>query len=697
MGSKLDTKINEICELLKNNPSTIFCGAGISADSGLPLGFGADGLIPYVIKSLGFNDKEQEMLIHAKVPFESIVESMARGGGLEPLLQLFALGQPNYGHDFVAKMILNGYTDTVCTTNYDLLFERALEKYEVNYNRLFHDMSFKIDDWNRKIPSLLKLHGSIDEMESVSITLSRVANKFLGGDRQIAINHSFTSKDINDKYRVVLVLGYSCSDVFDITPAIKRVKDKFTKVIYINHTNDLDEYSCYDSKECLDDSAKLRIIEKENNPFSEFNNTLWIRVNTNRLLEELSKKLSFDNSSKSIYNSKINWREFADRWIISHTTEMLAMRRIVMLENVLELNATLDRVDELSFTDNRTRAAILHRLGRFDEAIEQYNEALAYNLEHPLIVANTLSNYGKLYTEMEKSDLAIPKFQEALKILKEYPSKEELLRTKRGLANALWRTGDIESALTIGEEACAIAEEIGNPKEIACCRIMLAQIYLRLNEFDKMSFHNDEAERLSELTGDIYIQGTALLNKGMFLQNSGRVEFMMRNDEKGIELQHQAIALFSKAIGLLKRFDVSADIAKAMYAYADSLTGIPEQIENSIIEFKNAANVAEECGFALVEGRAYQAIGEILLMKLNKPQEALVNLMKSMDVLSRINEERWIATSLGQLFATLLVLYPSDKAEKEYLQIHRNYPKIRKELIEYSKNMGQLLYSKVKN
>jgi hypothetical protein len=68
----------------------------------------------------------------------------------------------------------------------------------------------------------------------MAITLQQVAAKILSAQRMAVIEHIFSE----GAHQNVLVLVYSCSDVFDISPQIAAIREYHKKVIYIDHYED---------------------------------------------------------------------------------------------------------------------------------------------------------------------------------------------------------------------------------------------------------------------------------------------------------------------------------------------------------------------------------------------------------------------------------------------------------------------------
>ena len=97
---------------------------------------------------------------------------------LEPL-NAFRGGLPNRNHRILVNLLLRSFTPAIFTTNFDLLFERAIEdassKIGKNITRCWRIEQFITV--NTDTPTLFKLHGSVDDSESVVISLDEIGKR----------------------------------------------------------------------------------------------------------------------------------------------------------------------------------------------------------------------------------------------------------------------------------------------------------------------------------------------------------------------------------------------------------------------------------------------------------------------------------------------------------------------------------------
>ena len=148
-----------------------------------------------------------------------------------------------------------GFINTIYTTNFDLLIERALEKeglkenidFKVYYREEdFADFDTIFKNGDSTIIRLFKIHGSVRingeaiDLVSIRTTIESISNKALSDQRKNVIRYLFS----NVEQDTILFMGYSCSDVLDVNIYISSIENKKNskKVIYLKHGGIEGEY-----------------------------------------------------------------------------------------------------------------------------------------------------------------------------------------------------------------------------------------------------------------------------------------------------------------------------------------------------------------------------------------------------------------------------------------------------------------------
>jgi NAD-dependent SIR2 family protein deacetylase len=335
----------------KEKEFVTFCGAGISKNSGLPL---ANELKRYILGKLPIDDKDIEEMMASNLPLEAFMETISDNTDISRILEIFENGEPNTNHILIARLAKNSYIKTIFTTNFDLLIEKALEKeglkrgkdFEVYCNEeQFSEIDFE-DIEDEKI-RILKIHGSIDNRDSIRTTIKAVATKTLSDKRTKVIGCLFST----GRYKKVLILGYSCSDEFDITPQIQSIKENQKEIIFVEHSKEGKE---------IEDIG----IKEEKNPFKTFPGKR-IKCNTDGFIRNLWDSLKETIGEYEFVVSQVDWKTYLNDWAEGLKEEpkyfiaALTLNKISNLKRAIEYH---ERVLEIvKAIGNKNREAACYR------------------------------------------------------------------------------------------------------------------------------------------------------------------------------------------------------------------------------------------------------------------------------------------------------------------------------------------------
>lgn len=511
---------------LKNRSSqkriSIFCGAGISFDSGLPV---AKGLLEKICSSLDIKEEETKYLLDSNLPFESFIEAIHQEVSIDGILDVFELGVPNSNHVLFGKLLKKGVINTICTTNFDLLFERALltEGFEegVDFEKYHTEQDFRNFYWAKKKSSLIKLHGCITEREEIGITLDIVA----GSDSSIHRNQlvkEFFSKKFND---VVIVIGYSCSDKFDISPQIEAVAQDKSEIIFVEHKNGKLDPIIKELSKCGDDFPfKSYPGIKVNIDANHFCNLLW-----NTFLEEDYK----------VIQNKTNWEEVIESWIENSVFENgrgikyilparlffdISQYEISLHYCELGKQAAQETGDFKAFYSEMGNAGMaLNALGRFDEALEY--------LKNSIVGCRMVSNQkgviaqsqvlGHIFRNRLEYDLALQRFRDALIAAEQIKDQFSICTSIGNLCSVFNHIGHTAESEMLINKGIKIARNIGN-KQSECamlCHLGIAN-FKRGNASAAHELINTSL-LLAQTIGDERCEAMAHINLSNIEANSG--------------------------------------------------------------------------------------------------------------------------------------------------------------------------------
>lgn len=244
------TKLDPSEILPFNGKFTFLVGAGCSINKPASLPAGREMMEILIQFSCAASEREDiQRLIYEGLRFEQLVEIIRNN--IDPNLKIidyFGLStNPNENHAFLERMIKRG--NHVITTNFDFLIELALMRDLEDKSKILPvitEQDFKKYSNPDQLVSkgflpVYKIHGSTkniitgeDTRESLIATIQAFgAGKSDGSIFQLERFKRDLFNNIMSK-RILVVMGYSGSDDFDVVPTLKLIPN-LKKIVWINH------------------------------------------------------------------------------------------------------------------------------------------------------------------------------------------------------------------------------------------------------------------------------------------------------------------------------------------------------------------------------------------------------------------------------------------------------------------------------
>jgi NAD-dependent SIR2 family protein deacetylase len=323
----MDDALKEIALKIATGKTVVFCGAGISKESGLPLATELQEEILHLTvriddytktiiarenksesaRTIELQVKKNDLcrsLLSARLPFEFFFEILSQVGDIENLVEVFSAGQPNINHVTLARLVKEGYLKTICTTNFDVLLEQALlnEGLVQNVDFYVYARPGEIEqiDWDSNVTKIIKLHGTCEDFESISVTLKNVSARALSSSRRVAVDQIFSK----GSHEMILLLGYSCSDHFDIIPQIRASHKTEKQIVLVNHSPWTDKV----------------IRTGTGTPFEHFSNITILQSDTRRVINSLWRNLLKKTVPSCTVEQPV-WRFHVMDWYESNLTK----------------------------------------------------------------------------------------------------------------------------------------------------------------------------------------------------------------------------------------------------------------------------------------------------------------------------------------------------------------------------------------
>lgn len=244
--------IDQLSKALSFGRVSVICGAGISANSGIPV---VAPLIDHILDCVEHKWRDEIHADQAKeadstlvptkeevtegIRFETFIQLLLGGTmpeGHEDLFRIYEAPRPNFNHRFIARMARLGLLLDIYTTNFDTLLERAMVEEGVRFGaewQVYRDPALAVGR-SDAVGRIVKLHGSVDDTTSLRTTLRAISTEIHVRNTRPLIRHLFERRHADD---IVLALGYSFSDDLDINPVLREDLNNHTKfLVIVKHT-----------------------------------------------------------------------------------------------------------------------------------------------------------------------------------------------------------------------------------------------------------------------------------------------------------------------------------------------------------------------------------------------------------------------------------------------------------------------------
>lgn len=566
IDSTLTDLIDECARSFAQNEMAIFCGAGVSFNSGLPL---ASQLLDCILRKLPLSQEDFDCLSRSHFPFEGFMRVFVKDKN-SSLLDVFNLGVPNANHTLFARLVREGFLKLIVTTNFDVLFEKAFAAEALTIGRdievVTRNLEFSRSTWRRNRSLLVKIHGTISDRDTVAVTLRDVAAKQLSEPRKAGMDYTFSS----GPHKKVLILGYSCSDVFDLSPQIAELGKKSNKeVLIVQHTSGNDDATTTD--------------QKISGPFQTYARARQIRCDTDALVAGIARRMFGLDAMPAVPSVEVaRWKAVVDKWFA-------------------EIVATFSESFALSLT-----GSLLNNISEFHRAMPYHERALrlagerittAPETEAMQRLAVLYASFGELgdaYLELGIPTRAMHALNSSLRFARLLNDKHSEASRLGSLGRAYCYTGDYASSLSCYREALSMFEQMGSDAGRAAQLTGLGHVYVLKGDYDETIKVSKAALAIARKLGDKKCEINNLGNIGLAFRHKGQFK-------KAIGLHYQAVEV-ALALG-----DKQAECQQfSNLGIAMTMAG---KYEEAIECHSHARQLAEDIGFAQGECLALGNLG----------------------------------------------------------------------------------------
>lgn len=496
----VNTSLNE---LLQDKIVTFLIGAGCSVNepSCLPSGKKMmEGIIEFSCHQ-DFKVIIENLISEKKLRFEQLVEIFIELlDKNKSCIHFFSeCKYPNSIHLFLARMIKKGHF--VLTTNFDSLIEYALIEIGIPRSQILPVITkeeFQLYDnpydlFKKKKLSIYKIHGSPSDIikntpkteleESLIVTTQSFVKDKSG--LNIFELEPYKQKAIENllNNRVLVVMGYSGSDDFDIIPTLESL-DGINEIIWISHSNSnnakvFEIEQDFAKKSSQDVDKILNKLKKSKKGIKIFK----IEGRTKNIISGLDLFEEVDISD--IFNiNPIQWFRVRIKYPSEIEKVQMCYLILVKLNHFGKALACTEKILELSKIEKNP-----------------YWESIGYN------------NKGSIYEVQEKLKEAITYFDKAYEVIKNNLTLSKHLATiYHNKGKALKAQGQLKKSNEIELKALQIAINLKD-------KLMVAHIHNSLGIIARTLGNNNKAEEHFRSTLSLFEEENRPIGKSVVLLN----------------------------------------------------------------------------------------------------------------------------------------------------------------------------------
>ncbi len=231
-----------------------------------------------------------------------------------------------------------------------------------------------------------------------------------------------------------------------------------------------------------------------------------------------------------------------------------------------ELNKALSYAtnESLKYKIKGNIALTIFRMGKFDEAMETYEEVLEFvrKIKDKVEESAILTRIGNLLTEKDKLDEALPYYLESLKIDREIGNRRNEGINLGNIGNLYMMKGEYEKSLDYLLEALKIDREIGNLDNESIVLGNLGNVYGSMGNYEEALKYYNQALEVDRKIGSKWSEAIDLGNMGELYKKKGDLEGADRCFAQCINVLDSINARYPLSHFLTQRAELLCDMRK---------------------------------------------------------------------------------------------------------------------------------------
>jgi tetratricopeptide (TPR) repeat protein len=316
----------------------------------------------------------------------------------------------------------------------------------------------------------LKIHGSIDDESSIRATMRAVASRQLHAGPRRTLERLLRHPPVAP----LVVLGYSASDAFDITPMLRDLATTDVPVIYVEHGTG--------------HAMRAEPLSSlpEANPFRWFRGVR-LFADTNRLIAKLRQALRLGDFRRR--RATVAWSEDVQAWARgtpAPAKHLITARWLFQSSQAPSAVAYCERAlrslrraptSPLAAAALLLQGQALHLSGRYRPAIERWKKAVRHARGNPATLASAYEKLGGAHHNLGDYRAARSYYERALRIAERLrdPRLESLCHS--GIGSVHYRMNRLAEAQAHYAKALSLARRAGFKTAAAAYALNLANVH----------------------------------------------------------------------------------------------------------------------------------------------------------------------------------------------------------------------------
>jgi tetratricopeptide (TPR) repeat protein len=591
---------------------TFLVGAGISMDppSNVP---SARMFVKELFNYYAPKEEIEHLEQLESLRYEFLVEKVQNlfDKDLKFLDYLDQVKQPNAIHVFLANMIMR--YNYVITTNFDYLIETAMKNILSTYP-MYHNyhQNFMIiitrDDYEKNVRlkfPVIKIHGSKWDCiqgrltsKSLITTISALGKEREKGKTFAIEPYKKKLVDSITRDQILVVMGYSGSDDFDISPMLKELNLN-KALLWIEHDQNVEsgkeevyQYKPLDNLTEAKSFAEFTKLDKLLIELASIKNLTVYKIkartidfvkNTlapiyretfNTLKEEESGKIiSFNEYMKQHHLKVIESSKYRLAHEIYYDLGEIESAERTALQGLNLSKQESDKINETYFTN--AIGLIELSKGNNEKALAQFESTLQLteNTNQINEKVAVFNNLAELYRKKGDLKNVFTNLTKASNLMNDNSPNLLKFSILNGLGVLYRDNGDVNNAVKNLEAALEIAEKAGDLFNKALCYNNLAGIKISQGQLNPALNYASEALKIDEQLGDLDEMSSTLNTIGNIYRVAGyydqALQYLQRAYQIATKIQKfSVISLAVNAIGVIYFQLGKLDLAMEKYSEA---------------------------------------------------------------------------------------------------------------------------------